>query len=94
MTMCDPEEFVGKEVAMVYIAGRLGEAQRVEQILSQYQIDYMVDLEPFEVKILGFLPTRYDGVAFYVMAEHAALCRRVLREGELLTGLVEEEESE
>ena len=42
MAMVDPEEFADKEVAMVYIAGRLGEGKRVEQILCENAIDYFV----------------------------------------------------
>lgn len=91
MALRNPDEFAGKDVAMVYIAGRLREAQRVEQILNEHHVDYMVDREPFEVKLFGILPTRYDGVAFYVLVGQAEFCRRVLRDADLLVGLVEEE---
>ena len=47
MAMVDPEEFADKEVAMVYIVGRLGEGKRVEQILSENAIDYFVNIELF-----------------------------------------------
>ncbi|MGE0825218.1 MAG: hypothetical protein AB7G75_16540 [Candidatus Binatia bacterium] len=76
---------------MVYIAARLREAQQVEQVLCEQQVDYMVDREPYEVKLLGILPIRYDGVAFYVLAGQAESCRRALRDADLLRGLVEKE---
>ena len=73
------------------MAGRLGEAKRVEQTLSDNGIDYVVVREPYETYLLGVLPVQYEGVAFYVRSGQAGFCRRVLREGGLKSGLVEEE---
>jgi hypothetical protein len=91
MALVDPENFADKEIARVYIAGRLSEAKRVEQTLSENGVDYTVDAEPFEVRILGILPTQYEGLAFYVLSGQADLCRELLRQAQLITGLVEEE---
>jgi len=91
MAMVDPECFADKEVARVYIAGRLGEAKDVEQALSENGVDYCVENEPFETYLLGILPTKYDGVAFYVLSGQASFCRRILSEAGLEDGLVEEE---
>jgi hypothetical protein len=91
MALVDPESFAGKEVARVYIAGRLSEAKRVEQTLSENGIDYTVDAEPFEVRILGILPSQYEGLVFYVPSGQAHFCREILRQAKLVTGLVEEE---
>ena len=91
MAMVDPEEFADKEVAMVYIAGRLGEGKRVEQLLSENAIDYFVNIELFRTYLLGILPTEYQGVGFYVLSGQAAFCRRALREAGLTEGLVEED---
>ena len=88
--MVDPEEFADKEVARVYIAGRPGEAQRVERALSDNGVDYMIDIEPFATRLLGGLPVEYQGVAFYVLSGQAVFSRRVLREAGLHAGLVEE----
>ena len=89
MALVDPETFDDKEVALVYIAGRLSEAKRVEQVLSDNAIDYAVDSEPFQSRVLGILPVEYQGVGFYVSADQADFCRRVLREADLVQGLVE-----
>ena len=91
MALVDPQTFDDREVTLVYIAGRLKEGKRVEQVLSDNAVDYAVDIEPFETRVLGILPVQYDGVGFYVAAEHADLSRRVLRDAGLVQGLVEQD---
>ena len=91
MALVDPETFDDKDVAMVYIAGRLSEGRQVEQVLSANAIDYAVDIEPFHSRVLGILPVEYEGVGFYVVSSQADFCRRVLREAGLVQGLMEED---
>ncbi len=91
MALVDPVFFDDKEVAMIYIAGRLSEGKQVEKILSENGIDYAVDVEPFESRVLGILPVQYEGVAFYVVSDQAKLSRRVLREAGVVQGLVEDD---
>ena len=91
MALVDPATFDDKDVTMIYIAGRLSEAKRVEEILSENAVDYAVDIEPFQSRVLGIIPVEYEGVGFYVLTAHAELSRRVLREARLLQGLVEED---
>ena len=91
MALVDSATFDDKEVAMIYIAGRVSEGKRVEQVLSDNGIDYAVDFEPFESRVLGILPVQYEGVGFYVFSGHADFCRRVLREAGLVQGLVEDD---
>jgi hypothetical protein len=91
MALVDPQTFDDRAVTLVYIAGRLQEGKRVEQVLSDNGVDYAVDIEPFETRVLGILPVQYDGVGFYVASEHADLSRRVLRAAGLVQGLVEED---
>ena len=91
MALVDPETFDGKEVAMVYVAGRLSEGKRVEEVFAQNAIDYAVDAEPFESRVLGILQVEYEGVGFYVLSDHAELCRRILRDAGLIQGLVEDD---
>ena len=90
MALVDPETFDDEEVAIVYIAGRLPEGKRVEQVLSDHAIDYAVDSEPFQSRVLGILPVEYEGVGFYVLSGQAEFCRRLLREAGLVQGLVED----
>jgi hypothetical protein len=89
--LVDPEKFEDKEVALVYVAGRLSEGKRVEQVLSNNAIDYAVDIELFRSHMLGIFPVEYKGVGFYVLSGQAEFCRRVLREASLVQGLVEED---
>lgn len=91
MGLVDPTTFDDKAVAMVYIAGRVREGKQVEQVLSDNGIDYAVDIEPFESRVLGILPVTYEGVGFYVLAEQATVSRSVLRAAGLLQGLVEDD---
>jgi hypothetical protein len=89
MALVDPATFDDKAVTLVYIAGRLGEGKQVEQVFADHSIDYAVDVEPYESRVLGFLAVEYEGVGFYVLSHQADLCRRVLRAGGLVQGLVE-----
>jgi hypothetical protein len=91
MALVDPGTFDDQEVAMVYVAGRLSEGKRVERVLSDNAIDYAVDVEPFESRVLGILPVEYEGIGFYVLSARADLSRRVLRDAGLVQGLVEDE---
>jgi hypothetical protein len=92
MALIDAAELDGKEVARVYIAGRLAEAKRVEQVLSENGIDYALDAEVFRTNLLGFLPSEYEGVAFYVLSGQASRCRQILHGAGLTAGLVEDDE--
>lgn len=89
MALVDPESFDGREVALIYIAGRLGEGREVERVLSERGIDYAVDAEPYQSRVLGILPVQYEGVGFYVLAAQADFCRGILREAGLVQGLME-----
>jgi hypothetical protein len=91
MALVDPERFDDQDIAMVYVAGRLKEGKRVEAVLSANAIDYAVDIERFQSRVLGILPVEYEGVGFYVRADQADFCRSVLRAAGLLQGLVEED---
>jgi len=91
MGLVDPASFDDKAVTMIYIAGRLQEGKQVEQVLSDNAIDYAVDAEPFESRVLGILPVTYEGVGFYVLAGQADVSRQLLRAAGLLQGLVEDD---
>jgi hypothetical protein len=49
----DFDDWDGKEVTRVYIAGRLAEAALVEKALTERGVDYAVDLEPFRLMVLA-----------------------------------------
>jgi hypothetical protein len=89
MAMIAGEEFADKEKARIYIAGRVREAKRVEQVLSGAGIDYAVEMEPYQTRLLGILPVEYKGAVFYVLAGQADFCRHALRDAGLERGLVD-----
>lgn len=90
MALMEAEEFGEQEVARIYIAGRLPEAKEVERVLSENGVDYFVEIEPFQVMLLGFLPTEHKGVAFYVAAANAGRSLQVLSAAGLTQGLAQE----
>ncbi len=67
------------ELELVYIAGKLDEAQRIEALLAQHDIDYDVRVEQYRGGFL-FVSVR-AGAFFYVLPDAAARSR------ELLSGL-------
>ncbi len=75
----------------IYIAARLREAQRVEEVLTRLGIDYAVEIAPYATRILGLFPTQYRGAHFYVMAGQAGYCRQALHRAGMIKGLVEAE---
>lgn len=89
MALVDPDTFDGKEVALIYIVGRVVEGKQVEQALSERGVDYAVDAEPYQSRVLGVLPVEYEGIGFYVLSAEADFCRGVLRDAGLVQGLVE-----
>ena len=91
MGLVKPETFDDKDVAVIYIVGRLSESKRVEQVLSDHAIDFAVDVEPFQSRLLGILPVNSERIGFYVLSAQADFCRGILREAGLLQGLVEED---
>jgi hypothetical protein len=88
--LVDAETFADKDIARIYIAGRLSEAKRVESALSEKGIDYAVDIEPFVTRVLGIFRNEYDGVAFYVLSSQAACARKALADAKLRAGLVDD----
>ena len=81
------EEFTEKEVARVYFAAKLAEAERVEFELEKNNIDYAVEVEPYRATAV-FWVSEYKGAAFYVLAAQADFCRRILAEAGLTVGLM------
>ena len=84
------EDFADNEVARVYFAAKLSEAERVEVELEQNNIDYAVEVEPYRATAV-FWVSEYKGAAFYVLAAKADACRGILAAAGLTAGLLDEE---
>ncbi len=72
----DAEHFEGRELELVYIAGRLEEAKTVEAILDGEGFEYVVEVETYRAGII-FASVR-AGAFFYVLPESAARSRESL----------------
>jgi hypothetical protein len=72
----DPVFFEGKEPALIYIAKRLKDALKLEQILTDAGVDYGVEADRYRG---GFIfQTERIGAFFYVLEEAADSARLVL----------------
>ncbi len=74
----------------IYLAGELGEAKRVEKILSANGIDYVVEVEPYVRSSIFSFSSEYTGAAFYVLSGQADFCKRALFEAGLKVGIEDE----
>jgi hypothetical protein len=93
MARLDLEEFAERELARVYIAGRVNEADRVESALTRQGLDYAVEIEPYLKRVLGIFTSKYSGVAFYVPSGQAAFARSALLAEGLTQGIADEPSS-
>lgn len=76
----EPEHFGDQELDLVYVAKRLKEALRLEQILTDAGLDYLVEPDRYTGGII-FRSERV-GAFFYVAPESAAGTRELMkREG-------------
>jgi hypothetical protein len=90
--MMDLDEFPGEALVRVYLAGELREAKRVESVLTEWGIDYTVEVERYRKQLLGFFPCVYTGAGFFVRPAEAALARSSLLEAGLRAGIQDNEE--
>jgi len=84
------DDFADKEIARVYFAARLSEAQSVEMELNKHNVDYAIEVEQYLAPHL-FWPSEHSGAAFYVISGQVDFCCRVLNEAGLTAGLLEKE---
>jgi hypothetical protein len=64
------------ELELIYIAGKLDEAQRIEALLTQHDIEYDVRVEQYRAGFI-FVSVR-AGAFFYVLPDAAARSREIL----------------
>ena len=71
------EAFFGdQDLALVYIAKRLREAKRLEQVLTAANLDYLVETDTYRGGFI-FVSERV-GAFFYVHPDHEQECRDVM----------------
>lgn len=82
------EDFSGKDVSRLYVAAKLKEAKRVEDVLNKSGIDYMVEVEPFQKVSFLLFAAEYQGAVFYVLSGQLDFCKDLLLREGLSEGLV------
>ena len=71
------EAFFGdQDLALMYIAKRLREAKRLEEVLTAANLDYLVETDTYRGGII-FVSERV-GAFFYVHPDHEETCRAVM----------------
>jgi len=75
----EPEYFGDQELALVYVARKLKHAIRLEELLTEAQIDYAVESDKYVAGLLW--RSERVGAFFYVLPEHADAAREVVRIG-------------
>lgn len=74
----EPEFFGDGEMELIQVSRKLKEAQSVEDALTEAGIDYVVQPEPYQGRMLYILPTARIGAFFYVPVESSAPARELL----------------
>ena len=74
----DPTEYEGRDLELIYIAGRVDEAKRIEAILDEQGIDYTIQVEQYRAGVI-FASVR-AGVFFYGLPELAGRSRQTLKQ--------------
>jgi hypothetical protein len=73
----EPEHFGEQELSLLYVAQKLKHALRLEQLLTDAGLDYMVEPDEYSAGTI-FRRVRV-GAFFYVAPEHESAARDVLR---------------
>jgi hypothetical protein len=84
VTHVEPEDLEDPE--RIFISRTLRQARKVEALLTQAGVHYVVQVEPYSRSIL-FGTVRY-GAAFYVAATQAVHCREQLVAAGFANGVV------
>lgn len=72
-------EFFGdQDLALVYIAKRLKEAQKLETVLTAANLDYLVETDTYRGGFI-FVSERV-GAFFYVHPDHEETCHNVMQQ--------------
>jgi hypothetical protein len=74
----EPEFFGEQELVLIYIAKRLKEALKLESLLTEQAVDYLVEPDTYSGGII--FRTQRVGAFFYVAPEADEQARRVLTE--------------
>jgi hypothetical protein len=71
-----PEHFGEQELDLIYVAKKLDEALRLEQVLDAAELDYLVEPDKYKGGVI--FPSERIGAFFYVPPDHAVTARATL----------------
>ena len=86
MGRIDLENFSDRSITRIYIAKNIKEAQSIENLLTQKNIDYALSVEPFLPPSL--LQSERMGAAFYVESAQSDICRQLITDQGWGAGIV------
>ena len=75
----EPEFFDDRELSLIYVAKKLKEALRLEELLTGAGLDYLVEPDKYSGGV-AFLSERI-GAFFYVSPENEGAARNAMRAG-------------
>lgn len=91
MARIEIDEFSGKEIARIFIAAKIREAERAEKLLTERDVSYAVQIEEFFGG--GFLSGgARKGAAFYILSSQRDFCKGLFFENGLKDGWIDEED--
>jgi hypothetical protein len=75
----DPDHFGDQELSLVYIAKRLNEALRLEKLLTDAGLDYLVEPDKYAGGVI--FRTERVGAFFYAAPDQEQAVREAMRNG-------------
>lgn len=75
----DPDHFEDQELNLVYVAKKLNEALRLEKLLTDAGLDYLVEPDKYSGGLI--FQTERVGAFFYVVPEMEGAVREAMRGG-------------
>jgi hypothetical protein len=89
MARVEAEVLGDRELARVYLAATIAEALRVEELLTDRGVDYVVQAEPYGRSLFGSLRV---GAVFYVEPAQAGYCGAQFAAAGLARGILVDED--
>ncbi len=75
----EPEHFGDQELPLIYVAKKLKEALRLEQLLTDSGIDYLVEPDKYSGGVI--FKTERVGAFFYVAPENQGAAEETMQRG-------------
>ncbi len=86
MGRIDLEKFSDLNITRIYIAKNIKEAQSIENLFTEKNIDYALSVEPFLPPSL--LQSERMGATFYVESTQSDICRQIIANQGLDAGII------